>query len=87
MEGSPRQRTRDAAPKGREVVYVLVPYDLAATLHEPLRRHFRKDPSVEVVVERRRAERRGGRDRRLKEGKPPGGKERRQVLEIGRAHV
>lgn len=70
--------------RGRKIIYVLVPYDLAAALHEPLRRHFRNDPLVEVVVERRRAERRSGRDRR--EGSVSRGEgERREVLsESGR---
>ena len=48
----------------RAIVYCLVPRDLAAKVHEPLRRHFREDPSVEVVVERRDAERRRSGDRR-----------------------
>jgi RNA polymerase sigma-70 factor (ECF subfamily) len=52
----------------RPVVYCLVPRDLAPRLHEQLRRHFAGDPSVEVVVERRRFERRGGRDRRGAQG-------------------
>ena len=46
--------------QGRAVTYCVVPRDLAAKLHEPLRRHFADDPSVAVVVERR------ARDRRLR---------------------
>jgi RNA polymerase sigma-70 factor (ECF subfamily) len=48
----------------RPVVYCLVPRELAAQAHEPLARHFRGDPIVEVVVERRGAERRATGDRR-----------------------
>lgn len=58
------QRPNDAQGRTRPVVYCLVPPELADRLHEPLRRHFRDDPEVEVVVERRLAERRGGRERR-----------------------
>jgi RNA polymerase sigma-70 factor (ECF subfamily) len=47
------------------VIYCVVPRELAASLHDVLRRHFRDDPDVEVVVERRTAaERRAGVDRR-----------------------
>jgi RNA polymerase sigma-70 factor (ECF subfamily) len=45
-------------------VYCVIPRDLAAKLYEPLRRHFRDDPRVEVIVEDRRRERRRPRDRR-----------------------
>jgi RNA polymerase sigma-70 factor (ECF subfamily) len=40
------------------MIYCVVPRELAPKLHDPLRRHFRDDPGVEVVVERRKAERR-----------------------------
>ena len=46
------------------VSYCVIPRDLAPTLHERLRHHFRTDPTVEVIVERRAAERRGSADRR-----------------------
>ena len=45
-------------------IYCVVPWELAAELHEDLRVHFREDPNVEVVVERRRRERRVGSQRR-----------------------
>jgi hypothetical protein len=45
------------------MIYCIVPRDLAATLHEPLREFFAEDSGVEVVVERRLGERRAG-DRR-----------------------
>jgi RNA polymerase sigma-70 factor (ECF subfamily) len=48
----------------RPIVYCLVPRDLAPKLHELLRRHFRDDPAVEVIVERRGGQRRGAADRR-----------------------
>jgi RNA polymerase sigma-70 factor (ECF subfamily) len=56
--------------ESRAVTYCLVPRDLAPKLHEALRRHFAYDPSVEVIVERRRAEQRSADDRRADEGKP-----------------
>ena len=46
------------------MIYCIVPEELALELHELLRTHFRDDPHIEVVVERRRAERRGP-DRRF----------------------
>jgi RNA polymerase sigma-70 factor (ECF subfamily) len=47
------------------VVYCLIPRDLAPRLHELLRRHFAGDAGVEMVVERRGAERRREDDRRV----------------------
>jgi RNA polymerase sigma-70 factor (ECF subfamily) len=56
---------KESQPPRRSVTYCVVPEDLAAKLHEPLRRHFAREAGrVEVVVERRRAERRGGKQRR-----------------------
>src|SRR5437764_14919064 len=52
MDGSARPKD------GRTITYCLVPPDLAGELHDSLRRHFRQEPSVEVVVERRREDRR-----------------------------
>lgn len=37
-------------------LYVIIPTDLAAELHEPLRRYFVRDPSTHVIVERRSPE-------------------------------
>jgi RNA polymerase sigma-70 factor (ECF subfamily) len=41
-----------------------VPFELARKLHTPLKRFFRDDPHVEVVVERRTGDRRAGTERR-----------------------
>jgi RNA polymerase sigma-70 factor (ECF subfamily) len=41
-----------------------VPWELAEELHEELREHFRSDPNIDVVIERRRRERRSGAERR-----------------------
>jgi RNA polymerase sigma-70 factor, ECF subfamily len=56
-------RDSDAGP----VLYCLVPKDLAPKLYELLRRYFRHDPSIEVIVERRFVERRQRLDRRRKQ--------------------
>jgi RNA polymerase sigma-70 factor (ECF subfamily) len=56
------------APVLRPVVYCIVPRDLAPWLHELLLRHFRHDPFVEVVVERRGGDRRAPGERRKTDG-------------------
>jgi RNA polymerase sigma-70 factor (ECF subfamily) len=56
-------RGGEQAPS-RAVVYCVVPRVLAGKLHEPLRRYFREDQSVEVVVEQRGRDRRTSADRR-----------------------
>jgi len=63
----------------RPIVYCVLPRDLAPKLHDPLRRHFRHGPDVEVVVEQRAAERRAQADRRSGVALPPGEAERRLV--------
>jgi RNA polymerase sigma-70 factor (ECF subfamily) len=45
-------------------IYCVVPWELADELHEELRAHFNSDPNIDVVVERRRRERRSGTQRR-----------------------
>lgn len=57
----------------------MVPAELAPKLHEPLREHFAEEPGIEVVVERREAERRTGAERRGESGKPPTTGERRRL--------
>lgn len=57
----------------RRVAYLLVPRELAR-LRAPLTRFFADDDSVEVVLDRRRAD---GRDRRRRRGPAPAGVERR----------
>jgi RNA polymerase sigma-70 factor (ECF subfamily) len=63
----------------RTVVYCVVPSDLAARLHEPLRRHFAGDAHVEVIVERRAAERRQAGERRATSSDSPPRRDRRHV--------
>ena len=48
----------------RTITYCIVPFDLAAKLHGPLREHFAADPAVEVIVEQRSLERRRSTERR-----------------------
>jgi RNA polymerase sigma-70 factor (ECF subfamily) len=54
----------------RTVVYCVVPPDLAAKLHDPLRAHFQDRRDVEVVVEQRGRDRRSGVERRAREDRP-----------------
>jgi RNA polymerase sigma-70 factor (ECF subfamily) len=61
MEGTAESGER------RRVAYCIVPRELARRLHDTLRRHYRDDPTVEVVVERRDTERRGA-ERRVTDG-------------------
>lgn len=55
------------------MIYCIVPRGLAGQLHEVLRHHFADDAGVEVVVERRAAERRSGERRARGKGTPPQG--------------
>jgi hypothetical protein len=56
----------------------VVPPDLPE-LYDILSRHFRDEPGVEIVIERRRGERRSDEDRRHGSGKPPLGADRRRL--------
>jgi len=53
------------------VIYCVVPQELADELYEKLRDYYADDPNVEVIIDRRQAERRGS-------GPAPGGGERQQ---------
>jgi RNA polymerase sigma-70 factor (ECF subfamily) len=68
----------------RAVLYCLVPRDLAEKLHDPLRDHFRDDPAVHVVVERRTGDRRVRGTRRGRRAAAPGGERRRVRSVTGR---
>jgi RNA polymerase sigma-70 factor (ECF subfamily) len=65
----------------RPVVFCLVPRRLAGEVHDPLHRHFAGDADVEVVVERRRTDRRSGEDRRREDGDGDG-PERRRIRNV-----
>ncbi|HEX2015698.1 MAG TPA: sigma-70 family RNA polymerase sigma factor [Solirubrobacteraceae bacterium] len=68
------------------MVYCLVPRDLAPKLHEALRRHFRGDPGIEVIVERRDSDRRQLPERRttIDADRSPKSERRRVVGAAGR---
>jgi RNA polymerase sigma-70 factor, ECF subfamily len=66
------------------MVYCIVPATLAGALHELLRAFYRDDPYVEVVVERRRGERRTGQERRCPLGLAPMRERRRLRAANGR---
>jgi RNA polymerase sigma-70 factor (ECF subfamily) len=83
-DGGVRDRTAGAGvwPRSagtRTVVYCLVPRELALKLHDPLRDHFRDDPRVEVVVERRERDRRAGAERRVATAEVAPAVERRRI--------
>jgi RNA polymerase sigma-70 factor, ECF subfamily len=60
------------------LVYCVVPPELAAELHDLLLEHFRREPSVSVVVDLRRGSRRVRGDRRhVAEPRPAEGERRR----------
>lgn len=61
----------------RTMTYCVVPFELAPKLHDVLREHFAADPSVEVVVEQRAADRRSSGERRTLAEQPL--RERRKV--------
>jgi RNA polymerase sigma-70 factor (ECF subfamily) len=58
--------TKPAPAPRRAITYCIVPAELAARLHDPLRKHFSDDHSVEVIVEQRGTEQRRGADRRAR---------------------
>jgi RNA polymerase sigma factor (sigma-70 family) len=67
----------------RRVLYCVIPSDLAAELHEPLREFFRGDSGISVVIDWRVRERRQG-ERRAAQGGPTGEERRRIRNEAGR---
>jgi len=72
--GGPAERS-----EGRSTVYCVIPANLpdVQRLDEILRGHFQGDPNIEVVIERRRAERRSRSERRYWDTGPSGRFERR----------
>ena len=62
------------------MIYCVIPADLADELYDKLAEHFRDNPNVEVIVDRRT-----GPDRRRTSGPAPPG--RRQVRDRRRARV
>ena len=44
------------------MIYCVVPQELADELYEKLTAYYEDDPNVEVIVDRRKAERRGAND-------------------------
>jgi RNA polymerase sigma-70 factor, ECF subfamily len=61
----------------RRTVFCVVPRDLAPELHDALREHWRDDPSIVVVVERRVTERRRLERRSTREPAPASGDRRK----------
>ena len=63
----------------RRISYCIVPPELESKLYDDLVR-YRDDPSIEVIVERRAAERRSGEERRKRDIGPPEGMEDRRRI-------
>jgi RNA polymerase sigma factor (sigma-70 family) len=72
------RRDAQEGSERRSVLYCLVPRELSGELHDDLRHHFAGDPDVEVVVERRRRDRRDGAERRTRD-EPRDGPDRRRI--------
>src|SRR5258705_8101512 len=68
----------------RATTYCVIPRELADTLHEPLRDHFRSDDHVKVVVDFRKRQRRKPGDRRGDCAETPEAERRRIHSETGR---
>jgi len=51
------------------MIYCVIPQALADELYDRLSEHYKDDPNVEVIIDRRRGERRSGE-------KPPDGNQR-----------
>jgi hypothetical protein len=49
------------------MIYCVIPEALADQLHDRMKEYYRDDPNVEVIIDRRKSERR-------KRGSEPGGK-------------
>lgn len=77
--GARRNGARSATER---ITYCIVPRELAPKLHDTLRDHFRDNPSVRVVVERRRGERRKAERRRAEEAEPSEVEERRRIRSV-----
>ncbi|MDX6652192.1 MAG: hypothetical protein QOJ38_973 [Solirubrobacterales bacterium] len=80
MEGKSKEASESSESGGNARRICLVPPELAGKVADQLTKHFADDPNVEVIVERRSAERRSGKERRQKDtGAPKGGEERRKI--------
>ena len=80
----PEEAVKGSAGRGplrARRIYCLIPPD-PPELHELLIEHFATDPAVEVLIEKRGAERRDGRERRSGVEPPPNGKERRLANDL-----
>src|SRR5437899_574820 len=78
-------RGQAEAAATRAVTYCVIPRELAPKLHDLLRRHFRGEPDLEVIVEQRARDRRAAPERRTVPTAQPHPAERRRILaESGR---
>ncbi len=74
-----------AAASTRRILYCVLPPRLAFALHDRLCQHYSELSDLEIIVERRRHERRDGSERRTSDSGAPAGAERRRIRnEAGR---
>ncbi|TMK38784.1 MAG: sigma-70 family RNA polymerase sigma factor [Actinobacteria bacterium] len=64
-EGDTISGDGEGVAKKRAVIYCVVPSELADELHDELRRFYRDQPDIEVIVEQRRRDRRRKPERRV----------------------
>jgi hypothetical protein len=70
--------------KPKRITYCIVPKDLESKLFDTLRRHYASNREIEVIVERRVADRRVAQERRKRNvGPPPGVDDRRRIRNEG----
>ncbi len=79
MNEETRSRGRDETAETRRVLYCVLPAGLAFELHDRLREHFSDLDDLEVIVERRRRDRRAEPERRTADEGPPTEAERRRI--------
>jgi hypothetical protein len=61
------------------MIYCVVPEELAPELYDQMAAYYADDPNVEVIIDRRKSERRGG--------EPDDGEHRREIRDRRRARV
>ena len=69
------------------MIYCVVPEELADELYPKLAKYYEDDPNVKVIIDRRKAERRAGEDRRDREARNEDGTPRREIRDRRRPRV
>jgi hypothetical protein len=69
------------------MIYCVVPEELADELYPKLAKYYDDDPNVKVIIDRRKAERRAGEDRRDRQSRNEDGSPRREIRDRRRPRV